>query len=224
MIECKDISLSYKDGDKFNNVLSGVNMTIEKGENIVLLGPSGSGKSSLIYLLSGLKRPSSGSIYYEGVNISDLNDKDISSLRKNKFGFIFQMHFLIPYLKVIENVMTGAPDFSIKYRNRALLVLKELGLGQYSNKKVYQLSGGERQRVAIARALVSEPDVIFADEPTASLDHENATEVIGILKAYKENSTLVMATHDTSILSGDERIIRIENHGAREWPPNAEAV
>ncbi len=216
MIQCKDLSLIYKDGHKENKVLSNVNLKINKGENVVLLGPSGSGKSSLIYLFSGLKKPTDGDIYYEGNEIGNLNDKDISSLRREKFGFIFQMHFLIPYLKVIENVMIGAPDFSDKYVKRAHLVLGELGIEEYANKKIFQLSGGERQRVAIARALVAEPDVIFADEPTASLDHENAVEIIKLLKEYRENSTLVMATHDTSILSGDERIVRIQNHNAVE--------
>lgn len=216
MIQCKDLSLIYKDGHKENKVLSNVNLTVKKGENVVLLGPSGSGKSSLIYLFSGLKRPTGGNIYYEGSEIGNLNDKEISGLRRKKFGFIFQMHFLVPYLKVIENVMIGAPDFSDKYVKRAHLVLGELGIEEYANKKIFQLSGGERQRVAIARALVAEPDVIFADEPTASLDHENAVEIIKLLKEYRENSTLVMATHDTSILSGDERIIRIQNHNAVE--------
>jgi putative ABC transport system ATP-binding protein len=216
MIECKELALSYKDGSKLNNVLVGVNLKIEKGENVVLLGPSGSGKSSLIYLLSGLKKPTGGEIFYEGFNIGKLNDKDSAGLRKNKFGFIFQMHFLIPYMKVIENVMTGAPEFNEKYRSRAMMVLRELGIDQYEHKKIYQLSGGERQRVAIARALVSEPDVIFADEPTASLDHENAVDIIKMLKEYKENSTLVMATHDTSILAGDERVLKVEKHGVKD--------
>jgi putative ABC transport system ATP-binding protein len=96
------------------------------------------------------------------------------------------------------------------------MVLRELGIDQYEHKKIYQLSGGERQRVAIARALVSEPDVIFADEPTASLDHENAVDIIKMLKEYKENSTLVMATHDTSILAGDERVLKVEKHGVKD--------
>lgn len=213
MIECRDLGLSYKDGHKANLVLNGVNLKIRKGENVVLLGPSGSGKSSLIYLLSGLKKPTTGNIFYEGANIGKLNEKASSTLRKNKFGFIFQMHFLIPYLRVIENVLTGVPEINDYYRSRAFTVLRELGIDQYAYKKIYQLSGGERQRVAIARALVSEPDVIFADEPTASLDHDNAVDIVEMLKKYKENSTLVMATHDTSILAGDERILRVEKHG-----------
>ena len=216
MLQCKDLCLTYKDGNKENKVLKNVNLTVKKGENVVLLGPSGSGKSSLIYLFSGLKKPTAGELFYEGTNIGKMNDKDVSFLRRNRFGFIFQMHFLIPYMKVIENVMIGAPEFSDKYVKRGHKVLEELGIGEYAEKKIYQLSGGERQRVAIARAFVSEPDIIFADEPTASLDHENAVEIIKMLKEYREHSTLVMATHDTSILGGDERIIRIQNHNAVE--------
>lgn len=216
MIGCKNLCLSYKDGGKENLVLSDVSLKINKGENVVLLGPSGSGKSSLVYLLSGLRKPTAGQVYYEGMQLGNMNDKQLSDLRKNSFGFVFQMHFLIPYLKVIENVMVGAPEHNDKFKQKARQVLTELGIGQYENKRMYQLSGGERQRVAIARALVGEPDVIFADEPTASLDHTNAKEIMKILKAYKENSTLVMATHDTSILGGDERIIRIENKNVKE--------
>lgn len=216
MIELKNLSLCYKDGHVENRVLSDINLKIEKGENVVLLGPSGSGKSSLIYLISGLRKPTSGTIVYEGKEINALNDKELSEVRRKKFGFVFQMHFLIPYLKVIENVMTGAPANSSKYIEKAITILEELGIAEYKNKRIYQLSGGERQRVAIARALVSEPDIIFADEPTASLDHNNAVEIIKMLKAYKENSSLIMATHDTSILGGDERILKLENHNIVE--------
>jgi putative ABC transport system ATP-binding protein len=212
MIEAKKLSLNYKDGDKVNHVLTEVDVKIEKGENVVLLGPSGSGKSSLIYLLSGLRKPTGGTISYEGRNLENLNNKELARIRRKKFGFVFQMHFLIPYLKVIENVMTGAPAFNKEYSEKAEKVLEELGIAQFKNKRIYQLSGGERQRVAIARSIVSEPDIIFADEPTASLDHDNAVEIIKMLKEYKENSSLIMATHDTSILKGDERILRIQNH------------
>lgn len=212
MLTGKNISLSYKDGESINNVLVDVDIKINKGENVVILGPSGSGKSSLIYLLSGLRKATSGEIIYEGNNLENLNEKHLSELRRKNFGFVFQMHFLIPYLNTFENVMTGAPNFSKECKEKAAYVMEELGILKYKNKKIYKLSGGERQRVAIARAIISEPDIIFADEPTASLDHNNAVEILKMLKAYKENSTLIMATHDTSILSGDERIIRVENH------------
>jgi len=210
MIECKNITLSYKDGHKENLVLDNVDLQINNNETIVLLGPSGSGKSSLIYLLSGLKKPSSGQIMYDGVDINKFNKRQFSDLRRQKFGYIFQQHFLIPYLRVIENVLVGAPEMNKKYKENAMILLRELGIEQYANKRIFELSGGERQRVAIARALISEPDVIFADEPTASLDHNTAVQIIKLIKKYNQSITLIIATHDTSILEGDESIVRIE--------------
>jgi putative ABC transport system ATP-binding protein len=211
MIECKNLTLSYKDGHRENLVLDNVDLQINNNETIVLLGPSGSGKSSLIYLLSGLKKPTSGQIIYDGMDIEKFDKRQFSDLRRNKFGYIFQQHFLIPYLRVLENVLVGAPEMGKKHKEKALVLLRELGIEQYANKHIFELSGGERQRVAIARALISEPDVIFADEPTASLDHNTAVEILNLIKKYKESTTLIIATHDTSILSGDESIVRIEH-------------
>lgn len=211
MLECKGLTLKYKDGKKENFVLDNVDLKIEKGENVVVLGPSGSGKSSLIYLLSGLKKPNAGQILYNGTDIELYNGKQFSDLRRKKFGYIFQMHFLIPYLRVIENVLVGAPNMDKPHRQKACQLLEELGIRQYADKKIFELSGGERQRVAIARALISEPEIIFADEPTASLDHDTAVETLRLLKKYKESTTLMIATHDTSILEGDEEILQIEH-------------
>jgi putative ABC transport system ATP-binding protein len=210
MIECKNLTLKYKDGHSENLVLDNVDLQIQNGESIVLLGPSGSGKSSLIYLLSGLKKPTSGQILYDGIEINGYNSKQFSDMRRKKFGYIFQQHFLIPYLKVMENVLVGAPKMNGTYRDKAQFLLHELGIDQYTNKRIFELSGGERQRVAIARALISEPEIIFADEPTASLDHNTAVEILKLIKKYKESTTLIIATHDTSILEGDESIVRIE--------------
>lgn len=214
MIECRELTLKYKDGHRENLVLDNVDLTIQNGENVVLLGPSGSGKSSLIYLFSGLKKPTSGRILYDGVDIEKFSASQFSDLRRKKFGYIFQMHFLIPYLRVMENVLVGAPLMGSKYKARAQALLEELGIAQYAGKRIYELSGGERQRVAIARALVSEPDILFADEPTASLDHDTAVEILRLLKKYKESTTLMIATHDTSILDGDETIVRIAHRKA----------
>ena len=223
MIECKNLTLRYKDGNRENLVLDNVDMQINNNETIVLLGPSGSGKSSLIYLLSGLKNPTFGQIMYDGVDIEKYNSKQFSDLRRKKFGYIFQQHFLVPYLKVIENVLVGAPKMSNTYRVKAQQLLHELGIDQYMNKRIFELSGGERQRVAIARALISEPDIIFADEPTASLDHNTAVEILKLIKKYKESTTLIIATHDTSILDGNESIVRIE-HGKVIRDNNAESL
>ena len=216
MLECRNLSLRYKDGHKENLVLDDINLKIENGKNVVVLGPSGSGKSSLIYLFSGLKKPTSGSVIIDGTDVSTMNEKQFSKIKRQKFGYIFQQHFLIPYLTVIENVMVGAPANNQEYNEKAHVLLTELGIEQYTKKHIFELSGGERQRVAIARALVSEPEVIFADEPTASLDHDNAVEIMKLLKEYKSTSTLLMATHDTSILSGDEDILHIENRKVKQ--------
>jgi len=216
MLECRNLSLKYKDGHKENLVLDNIDLKIESGKNVVVLGPSGSGKSTLIYLFSGLKKPTSGSIIIDGVDVFSMNEKEFAQIKRQKFGYIFQQHFLIPYLTVIENVMVGAPTNNNEYNEKAHVLLTELGIEQYTKKHIFELSGGERQRVAIARALVSEPEVIFADEPTASLDHDNAMEIMKLLKEYKSTSTLLMATHDTSILSGDEDILHIENRKVKQ--------
>ena len=216
MLECRNLSLKYKDGHKENLVLDNIDLKIESGKNVVVLGPSGSGKSTLIYLFSGLKKPTSGSIIIDGVDVSSMNEKEFAQIKRQKFGYIFQQHFLIPYLTVIENVMVGAPTNNNEYNEKAHVLLTELGIEQYTKKHIFELSGGERQRVAIARALVSEPEVIFADEPTASLDHDNAMEIMKLLKEYKSTSTLLMATHDTSILSGNEDILHIENRKVKQ--------
>lgn len=218
MLECKGLTLKYKDGHSENLVLDNVDLKIGNGENVVVLGPSGSGKSSLLYMFSGLKKPTAGSIFLDGTDVSTLREKQYADLRRKKFGYIFQMHFLIPYLTVIENVMTGAQKFNAESREKAHTILGELCIAQYEKKRIYELSGGERQRVAIARALVSDPEVIFADEPTASLDHDNAVEIIKLLKEYKSSSTLMMATHDTSILSGDEIILKIDRRKVLRAP------
>lgn len=211
MLACEGLTLRYKDGHNENVVLENVDLTVENGRNVVLLGPSGSGKSSLLYLLSGLKKPSAGRVLVDGADVSVLSANRYADLRRRRFGYIFQMHFLIPYLTVLENVLTGAPRMNGEARGKAMTLLKELDIDRYAKKRIHELSGGERQRVAVARALVSDPEVIFADEPTASLDHKNAVEIIRLLKEYKSDSTLLMATHDTSILAGDETVWHIEN-------------
>ena len=171
----------------------------------------GSGKSSLIYLLSSLRKPTSGEITLDGVNLTKQKDKAITDIRKKRYAFIFQMHFLIPYLTTMENVLTAKNSYTKKDKEKAKELLTKLGLEKHINKKIHQMSGGERQRVAIARALFSEPDIIFADEPTASLDSKTSKEVMKMLKEYKKDGALIMATHDTSILTGDERVIRVSD-------------
>lgn len=209
MLSCSNLCLEYPDGENINTVFTDISLEVKNGEILVLLGPSGSGKSSLIYLLSSLRKPTAGQVHFKGAALSDLNAKKAANLRKNHFGFIFQAHFLLPYLNVLENVIVGHAHFNKGVRAKALNILEQLGLEGQSHKKIHQLSGGQRQRTAIARALVNEPDVIFADEPTASLDHSTACDVMAILKSHKKGSIVVMATHDISILTGDERVVEL---------------
>lgn len=212
MLEARKLSLIYPDGDKQKVVLDSVDLSIKEGETVVFLGPSGSGKSSLIYLLSALKKPTNGEVLFNDSVLS--GKKDTASERYESFGFIFQQHFLIPYLTVLENV-----SIAIKNKDsqeKSIEILKKLGLEDHLNKKPHQLSGGQRQRVAIARALVKEPRILFADEPTASLDHTTALEVMSLLRNMKNKTTLIMATHDTSLLADGDRIITVNNQKIEE--------
>lgn len=186
-----------------------INISLEKGTFYGILGPSGSGKSSLLYLLSGLKKPSSGKVTYKGKDINSFNNKELSDIRKNEFAFIFQRHFLINYMTALENVLVPLNSNKSSDVEKASQLLERLGLQNDINKKPYQLSGGQRQRVAIARALINDPNVIFADEITASLDHKNAYEVMDIIKDVCKNSCIIAVTHDESILSDADKIIHI---------------
>jgi len=212
MLKAKNLSLVYPDGDKQKVVLDNISLTINEGETVVLLGPSGCGKSSLIYLLSVLKKPTDGKIILGDSELS--GRKDTSTQRYEDFGFIFQQHFLIPYLTALENVSIAIKSKdSIK---KSTEILEKLGLGEHLNKKPHKLSGGQRQRVAIARALVKEPRILFADEPTASLDHATALEVMGLLRNMKNKTTLIMATHDTSLLDDSDRVIMVGENQIKE--------
>ncbi len=214
MLEGNNLSLIYKDGGNNYTVFEDVNLQINEGEKVILMGPSGSGKSSLVYLLSGLRLPSKGNVLYNDIDLTGLVDNKRAEIRKKEFGFIFQMHFLIHYMNVLENVIVGVNDKNLskdKHRKSVKELLDNLEIGDCIDKKIYELSGGQRQRVAIARSLIKKPTVIFADEPTSALDHKNAIDVYNIIKNYDKNLTLVMATHDTSILQGDERIVNIND-------------
>lgn len=174
-----------------------------------ILGPSGSGKSSLLYLLSGLRKPTKGRVIFENNDIWTMNDNELAEFRNKNFGFIFQRHFLINYLSSLDNVLVPVNKNHKKYESRAKELLCDLGLEKYINKKPFEMSGGQRQRVAIARALINDPNVIFGDEPTASLDHENAVAVMDFLNSYKNHATIIVVTHDSSILKEADGEIHI---------------
>lgn len=212
MIECKELSLYYKDGKTERKIFENVNINIGPGKKVVFLGPSGSGKSSLIYLLSGLRKPTSGSILYNSVDYESLNERQMTLLRSDDFGFIFQMHFLIPYLTVFENIEIGLKKKGPNYKTEIEELSTRLGLEEHLHKKIYQMSGGQRQRVAIARALIKKPKIIFADEPTASLDHQTSLEVMRLLDEQMSGASLIMATHDTSVIDESFNVIHIKDN------------
>ena len=210
LFECKNVNLVY-DQDKLEPTfaLKDINISIEENRFVGVLGPSGSGKSSLLYLLAGLKEATSGSVEYKGREFNTIKEDDKSSIRRGEFGFIFQKHFLIEYMTVLHNVLSVTNDVSDESIERAMMLLERLGIKDLANKKPYQLSGGQSQRVAIARALINNPKVIFGDELTASLDHNSVREVMSLLKEYRKSSTIIIVTHDSTILEGADSIINI---------------
>ena len=213
MIEAKDLRLSYADGGQTVAAVDGVSLEVKPGEFVGLLGPSGSGKSSLLYLLAGLKRPTGGDVLFRGVSLGGLGPDALADLRRASFGFVFQNHFLVNYLTGEENVRTGGGSpgraGAAGAKADAAALLEELGVGHCRDKFPWQMSAGERQRVAIARAVVHRPEVIFADEPTASLDRPNAELVKTCLRRATHGGTLFVVTHDESIVQGAKRVIRM---------------
>lgn len=210
LFKMEDVNLLYdEEKEEKTFALRGVNLQIEAGKFYGILGPSGSGKSSLLYLLSGVKKPTTGNIYYEGKDITKLNDDNLSELRLKEFGFVFQKHFLIPYLDILSNVLVPLNSNKSEDIKRAKDLLIRLGLGNKLRKKPYELSGGQCQRVAIARALINNPKVIFADEITASLDHKMGQEVVNILNEIKGKTTIIFVTHDETTVKNADEIIKV---------------
>ncbi|MBI2901386.1 MAG: ABC transporter ATP-binding protein, partial [Planctomycetes bacterium] len=204
MLTGTGLRLIYRDGAAEVRAVDGVDVEVREREFVGIVGPSGSGKSSLLYLLAGLKRPTEGRVTFRDRELASMGTNDLASLRRRHFGFVFQNHFLIPYLTGIENVLAGGAALE---RTEALL--GELNIAHVGEKFPYQMSAGERQRVAIARAIGHGPDVLFADEPTASLDRPNAEIVVEHLRRTAERGTLFVVTHDETILKGAGRVLRM---------------
>ncbi len=211
MFNVKNITMIY-DIEKENKMyaLGGFDLELPDTGLIGFIGPSGSGKSTLMYCLSTLKKPTAGEILYNGKDIINIKNSERENLRRKEFGFVFQRHFLIPYMPAVDNVVIAMDENNAKARERAEGLLKELGLsGRELGKRPSKLSGGQRQRVAIARAMANRPSVLFADEPTAALDHENAFSVMKVLKEYSKKHLVLIITHDISILKDADQIIEM---------------
>ncbi|MER3412924.1 MAG: ABC transporter ATP-binding protein [Armatimonadota bacterium] len=209
MIVASDVSLVYNDHGREVFACREVNLTISGKEFIGVLGPSGSGKSSLLYLLSGLKDPTDGAVRYRGVEFQACDDRRRAAIRRKEFGFVFQYPYLIGFLSALENVLTGWAN-GAEGVERAADLLERLGLGEKMHRRPDELSGGERQRVCIARALLNGPKALFADEPTASLDPKTGEEVVRLLAEHRTGA-LILVTHDRRILSGADRVLRMED-------------
>jgi len=213
MIELTNIHRDFLVGDQEVHALDDVTLTIEPGEYVSIMGPSGSGKSTLLNLLGLLDRPTSGTYYLNGQDVTSLSDIELAQVRNRQIGFVFQMFHLVPRLTAAENVELPLVLAGISPEERQSKVanaLEELGLADRSHHKPEQLSGGQRQRVAIARATVTEPDVLLADEPTGNLDHKSGTDVIRILEDLNQRGiTLIMVTHDLEMGQRAKRQLRM---------------
>ena len=216
LIEAKNLVKVYKLGEVEIPALRGVSLNVTEGELISVIGPSGSGKSTLMHILGCLDTPTSGEYFLEGVDVSKMNDYELSRVRNEKIGFVFQTFNLLPHLTVLENVLLPVqynPDGDVKNATRrAYELLEKFGLKHRTKNRPTQLSGGEMQRVAIARALINNPKILFADEPTGNLDSKTGLEILKILKElHKEGMTEIIVTHDLNITKFTERIIKIKD-------------
>ena len=214
ILKSENLTKYYGKNENLVKAIDNVNISIEKGEFVAIVGKSGSGKSTLLHMLGGLDNPTSGDVIIDGQNIGKMKEDDLAIFRRKKIGFIFQYYNLIPSINVWENVVLpiglDAQKVDKDFVNE---VLQVLGVDGKKDSLPATLSGGQQQRVAIARALVTKPAIIFADEPTGNLESKTEAEVIKILKlsAKKYDQTIVMITHDENIANMADRVITIED-------------
>ncbi|KAE9634861.1 ATP-binding cassette domain-containing protein [Defluviitalea raffinosedens] len=214
ILEAKDLKKIYGFGENTVHALAGVDLQVEKGEFVAVVGTSGSGKSTLLHMLGGLDRPTSGKVYVDGKDIFSLKDEELTIFRRRKIGFVFQNYNLVPVLNVYENIVLpiqldgNSPDTPYVEN-----IIDTLGLRSKLQYLPNNLSGGQQQRVAIARALATKPAIILTDEPTGNLDSKISQDVLGLLKITSERftQTIVMITHNEEIAQMADRIVRIED-------------
>jgi len=211
MLQGQNLTLTYQDGDATVSAVNDVSIVIEDHQFIGILGPSGSGKSSLLYLLSGLRRATEGEVYLDERAYGKMSERERVALRRSEYGFVFQQHFLINYLTALENVMVAAPVQDKAHAEQARALLADLGLGDKLHRFPYELSGGERQRTAVARAMIHRPRVIFADEPTGLLDRRTGLQVMALLRGYRDQGSLIAVTHNPEILSEADLVVTLRD-------------
>lgn len=214
ILETENLKKYYGSGETQVRALDGVDLSVENGEFVAIVGTSGSGKSTLLHMLGGLDRPTSGRVIVDGKEIFSLKDEALTIFRRRKIGFVFQSYNLVPVLSVHENIILPV-ELDGRRVDREYLqeVVSALGLEKRLNSRPNQLSGGQQQRVAIARALAAKPAILLADEPTGNLDSKTSQDVLGLMKVagQKFAQTMVMITHNEEIAQMADRIIRIED-------------
>ncbi len=216
VIKIENLTKTYHETEVPVHAVNGINLEFEQGEFVAIVGPSGCGKTTLMNMIGGLEKPTSGSVIVNGRDMSELSSNALIDFRLKNIGFVFQAYNLIPVLKARENV-----EFIMQLQNwdkkemeeRSTSLLKSVGLGDKINSRPNQMSGGEQQRVAVARALASKPQFILADEPTANLDSHATTQLLDIMKKLneEENMTFIFATHDKRVMDKALRVITIED-------------
>lgn len=214
ILETRDLKKYYGSGETQVRALDGVDLKVESGEFVAIVGTSGSGKSTLLHMLGGLDRPSSGSVLVNGREIFNLKDEELTIFRRRKIGFVFQAYNLVPVLSVYENIVLPVElDGRKPDRDYIHEVINTLGLEKKLNNLPNQLSGGQQQRVAIARAMAAKPAILLADEPTGNLDSKTSQDVLSLMKVtgQKFSQTMVMITHNEEIAQTAHRIVRIED-------------
>ena len=214
ILQTRDLKKYYGSGDTQVKALDGVNLSVEQGEFVAVVGTSGSGKSTLLHMLGGLDRPTSGSVMVDGKDIFSLKDEALTIFRRRKIGFVFQSYNLVPVLSVWENIILPIQLDGNKVDTAYVQkVIATLGLEKKLQNLPNQLSGGQQQRVAIARALATKPAILLADEPTGNLDSRTSQDVLSLMKVtgQKFSQTMVMITHNEEIAQMADRIVRIED-------------
>ena len=214
ILQTKELKKYYGSGDTLVKALDGVDLSVEQGEFVAIVGTSGSGKSTLLHMLGGLDRPTSGTVTVDGKEIFSLKDEALTIFRRRKIGFVFQAYNLVPVLSVKENIVLPIQLDGGKVDETYIrAVVETLGLEPKLRNLPNQLSGGQQQRVAIARALATKPAILLADEPTGNLDSKTSQDVLGLMKVTgkKFSQTIVMITHNEEIAQMADRIIRIED-------------
>lgn len=210
VIKTENLCKSFGSGGNEQNILKNINLEVYEGDYTIIMGSSGSGKSTLLYSLSSMDKPTSGKVMLLGKTISDLNEKGVSKIRKNKISFVFQSMNLLPDLTAFENITYPAYQSMEKKdaNQRALELLKTFGIAKERDKYPSEMSGGQKQRVAIARAVITKPDVLFGDEPTGALNSSSGTQVLDLLTSLNERGqSIVMVTHDIRACARGNRLL-----------------